>query len=198
MSKVFVTSDTHFGHHNIIRFCSRPYGGVTEMDEDLIKRWNSRVGHADTVYFLGDFAFASQSRIIEVLGLLNFMQMFIVPGNHDEKLRSMWAHPVEPVWETHGVHFITMLDEVQEIRHEGRTFVLCHYPMEEWNGKFRGAIHLHGHCHSQHSNGGKSKSKLNRVEGRYDIGVDMYGGPVELTGDLSHLDNPKGWQDETR
>jgi calcineurin-like phosphoesterase family protein len=194
MSKVFVVSDTHYGHHNIIRFCSRPFKNAPEMDAALIERWNQRVSNADTVYFLGDFAFAPQSRIIEVLGLLNFKEMFIVPGNHDEKLRSMWAHPIEPVWESHGVHGIKMLDEVHELRHEGRRYVMCHYPMEEWNGKFHDSIHLHGHCHSQHSNGGKGKSKLSKLEGRYDIGVDMFGGPVELTGDLRYLDDPRGWE----
>jgi hypothetical protein len=31
-------------------------------------------------------------------------------------------------------------------------------------------------------------------KGRYDVGVDAYGGPVELTGDLRYLNAPKGWE----
>lgn len=191
--KIFVSSDIHFGHNNIIRYCSRPFENSNEMDNALIERWNARVSNDDTVYFLGDFAFASQRRIIEVLGLLNFKHLFIVPGNHDEKILDMWHHPVEPVWESSGVKNVTVLDDIAELKHDGKKFVLCHYPMAEWNGAFKGVIHLHGHVHTQHANGA-GKVNVPKVKNRYDVGVDMYGGPVELTGDLRYLNNPKGWK----
>ena len=43
-SRVFFTSDTHFNHTNIIRYCDRPFKSTDEMNEKLIGNWNSAVG----------------------------------------------------------------------------------------------------------------------------------------------------------
>jgi calcineurin-like phosphoesterase family protein len=115
-----------------------------------------------------------------------------VPGNHDEKIMDMWHHPIEPVWESRGVSDIKILPDLFELSHEGKRFAMSHYPMADWNGKFKGSIHLHGHVHTQYANG-KAKSHIPKVKGRYDVGVDMFGGPVQLTGDLRYLNNPRGW-----
>lgn len=53
---IWFTSDTHFGHANIIKYCNRPYKDTEEMNADLIKRWNSTVGKDDLVWHLGDFS----------------------------------------------------------------------------------------------------------------------------------------------
>ena len=54
-SRVFFTSDTHFNHTNIIRFCNRPFKDVTHMNETIIANWNSVVGPDDIIFHLGDF-----------------------------------------------------------------------------------------------------------------------------------------------
>ena len=40
---VYFTSDLHFGHKAIINYDSRPFFSVSEMNAELIKRWNNKV-----------------------------------------------------------------------------------------------------------------------------------------------------------
>ena len=51
------TSDYHFSHFNIIRYCNRPFETAEEMNETIIRKHNERVQPEDTVFFLGDFIF---------------------------------------------------------------------------------------------------------------------------------------------
>jgi len=81
------TSDYHFSHANIIKYCDRPFESVEEMNETIIKRHNERVKPEDTVFFLGDFIFkggneggVEKYRIFEKR--LNGKYIFI-KGNHD-------------------------------------------------------------------------------------------------------------------
>ena len=53
--KYFFTSDTHFGHSNIIKFCNRPFKNAEEMDRVLIENWNNKVPEDGLVFHLGDF-----------------------------------------------------------------------------------------------------------------------------------------------
>jgi calcineurin-like phosphoesterase family protein len=59
--KYFVTSDHHFNHANIIRYCGRPFKTVAHMNERMIKNWNERVKAEDTVFHLGDFQFRNSA-----------------------------------------------------------------------------------------------------------------------------------------
>lgn len=86
--KVFVTSDTHFSHFNIIRYCNRPFLTIDEMNAAIIKKWNETVEKDDIVIFCGDFCFAKKSIAAEATAhfaaALNGHKI-IVKGNHDYK-----------------------------------------------------------------------------------------------------------------
>ncbi len=83
-SGVFFTSDTHFGHENIIKYCKRPFENAVEMDDTLIKNWNSVVGPNDTVFHLGDFAWGDPHVWNNTLNKLNG-HIHLILGNHDMK-----------------------------------------------------------------------------------------------------------------
>ena len=77
----FATSDHHFYHNNVIRYCARPFATVEEMNEKMIAAWNNRVPHDALVYYLGDFSMAFRS--VEVFTKrLNGIKI-LIPGNHD-------------------------------------------------------------------------------------------------------------------
>lgn len=82
MSTVFVVSDTHFGHSNIIKYCKRPFASAQEMDEYMIEKWNAVVGDDDKVFHLGDFAFGDQAYTKNILSQLNG-HITLIKGNHD-------------------------------------------------------------------------------------------------------------------
>ena len=86
--KVFVISDTHFYHKNIIRYCNRPFESIEEMNAALIKNWNDTVNYDDIVIFCGDFCFCRTAEKKEVTTAITEQlngHKVIVKGNHDFK-----------------------------------------------------------------------------------------------------------------
>lgn len=148
------TSDTHFGHANIIRYCNRPFDSVEHMDRVLIENWNRVVGSGDTVYHLGDFTLGNATRAREYLGQLNGeIRMLRNPWHHDrgwlwdlrndnsdpQTATGYYTIPEEPI----------VVLEPKETKYP-KHIVLCHYPLAAWDRKHYGAWHLHGHSHGKH------------------------------------------------
>jgi calcineurin-like phosphoesterase family protein len=153
--QTWFTADMHFGHANIIRLCNRPFSDVNEMNEMLVANFNALVRPNDKVFFLGDIAF--KDRADKYLPRLNGYKV-LIEGNHDVKYNQ------------------SLFDEICQIREEnintrGRAyrFVMCHYPMLEWPGYYKGAIHLHGHQHNKPEYNERMRSEKLL---RYDVGVD--------------------------
>lgn len=82
MSKTYFIADLHFGESAICRYENRPFENVSQIDAELIARWNSVVTPVDTVYVLGDFGAAGYEA--EILRQLNGRK-YLIKGNHDTK-----------------------------------------------------------------------------------------------------------------
>ena len=163
-SNIFFTSDTHFHHDNIIRFCNRPFNDVYHMDEELIKRWNEKVGPDDIIYHLGDFAWGGSEVWNGILKRLNG-HIHLIVGNHDEKnLRQGYMQHFESI------------SYQQHIYIEGKSIYLNHYPFLAFGGAYRGkesTWQLFGHVHSKSGSTGLDIARLQHLfPTQYDVGVD--------------------------
>ena len=139
--KIFFTSDLHFGHENVIRFDNRPFNTVEEMDEEMIKRWNAKVGKGDIVYVLGDFIWrAATNEAVSIIRRLNG-QIILVKGNHDRFLHNAAAKKALAGIKDYDDICVTLEDGTT------RRCILSHYFIPFYNGHRYQAIHLHGHSH---------------------------------------------------
>lgn len=117
----FLTSDSHFFHNNIIKYCNRPFDTVEEMNEGLIEAWNNVVREGDTVYHLGDLSFAGYNRTKSVLKRLNGNIIFHI-GNHDRRKVIHELYKEGLLYHYHEVGSYLKRDKQQ--------MWLTHYPME--------------------------------------------------------------------
>lgn len=164
--KVFFTSDLHFCHQNILKFCNRPWKTTEEMDKALIENWNSVVGKDDIVFDLGDFAFAPNWRWKEILSQLNGKH-YLILGNHDI---TRW--PGDSIMGMFAGVFQQLILKI-----DGRVVYLNHYPYLCFGGAWRNpqnaAWQLFGHIHSGPKCTGKDCDRLNNIfPYQYEVGVD--------------------------
>lgn len=152
MPNIFFTSDTHFYHKNIIKYCDRPFKDVDEMNFEMIKRWNAKVQPHDTVYHLGDVTFAGSDKNLILHELNGFKKL--IPGNHDN-VREM-------------AKYFDIEDRLFNLSLGPHKIVLCHYPIESWENAFHGWYHFHGHTH------GHTKEFNSKKDHRVDVGVDVH------------------------
>ena len=165
-SKIFLTSDTHFGHSNIIKFCDRPFNNVEEMDYKLIEAWNKKVPQDGLVFHLGDFAWGGYEFWKKIREQLNG-DIILIKGNHDIRNISSTA-------EQELFQYVTwqMLIEI-----EGRKVILNHFPFLCYAGVYREpkklVYSLYGHVHSGPGKKGEDIPRLvHTYPTQYDVGVD--------------------------
>lgn len=140
----FVTSDLHFFHKNIVKYCPETrsrFSSIEEMNEFLISEWNANVTDKDTVYILGDVSMGNALHTTEVIRRLSGTKI-LVQGNHDLHLLKSPA-------------FCNQFESIHQILYRkfyGTRVVMCHFPMLVWDQSARGSVMLHGHLHNESSN----------------------------------------------
>lgn len=190
--KIFFSSDQHYWHANVIRYCARPHKDPQEMNEDMVLKWNSVVGPHDIVYNLGDFSLAF--RAVEYYPHRLMGTKILVPGNHDfchsyhKKSRTAdnQAKWIEK-YKEHGFH---VLPEQAVVNFPGLGEVnMCHHPYAgpyelenggdkyaKWRPVDDGKILLCGHVHEKWKTRRSPKGTL-----MINVGVDVHGfTPVSL------------------
>lgn len=175
---IWFTSDTHFGHKNIITYCNRPFDSVDEMNEVMVDRWNDTVSPDDQVFHLGDVAMGKIDQSIHHVSRLNGYK-YLIPGNHDR----CWAGNRKRKAKDYDLYTDVGFQLLSE--HEwlaigksseslGRMVGLNHMPYEgdshdadrftDWRPPDRGGWLIHGHVHD--------KWKVN--DRQLNVGVDVW------------------------
>ncbi len=147
---IWVISDTHFGHENILTFKNkdgsrmRDFSSVDEMNQVMVDRWNETVKPGDKVYHLGDVFFGSKEKFKSLWPKLNGSKRLIV-GNHDD------------------IKFLSSGGMFQKVQ-LWRVFtefglILTHVPVHQSGlTRDRGVLlNVHGHIHSNPSPDGPYK-----------------------------------------
>lgn len=141
MANLWFTSDTHFGHANILKFVTadgkpvRPgFDSVDHMNEVMVARWNELVKPGDKVYHLGDVGFGNTDKLDVLLSRLNGRKRLIL-GNHDD-------------WYKHNLHkHFERLYTMRFFKKEG-DFVVTHMPLHETSIS-KVTFNVHGHIHEK-------------------------------------------------
>lgn len=191
MSEVFFTSDSHFGHGNIIKYCQRPF--LSALDKQEL----SRIG----AWHDGDWKNANSSQwrmsqeAIDMMDEAMLREINSMVSEND----TLWhlgdfamgkkgdnnyarcryyrdrikCRNINLIWGNHDDRKIRdLFNEAYDLKSVtigSQRFVLCHYAMAVFEGSHRGNFHLYGHSHSQ------AESWLDRYQPNrrsMDVGVD--------------------------
>ena len=81
-ARVWLTSDLHFGHSNIITYAARHHRDVAQMNADLLAMLRKHVRKEDLLVIAGDLMFGEDPAVLEGLAELSD-SLILVAGNHD-------------------------------------------------------------------------------------------------------------------
>lgn len=136
MSNVFLASDYHFSHKNILTFKKpdgsplREFNDVNHMNEYMVMQHNRVVGPKDKIYMLGDIGLSKSASGFEILSRMNG-EKILIKGNHDVASLDTYAKYFKDIRGSHG------LDGM----------ILTHIPVHP-DSLYRWPVNVHGHLHA--------------------------------------------------
>jgi calcineurin-like phosphoesterase family protein len=155
--QIFFTSDTHFDDTYAIKYFSRPFKSVDEMNDVMVEKWNSVVAENDIVYHLGDFTLDDIHHFTKWVNQLNG-NIKILPGSHDD----LWLKDFVDSQKVEVIPPLVSLEFPEIMAGKSQVIVLCHYSMQVWDRSNQGSWHLFGHSHG----------KLKGIGLSFDVGMD--------------------------
>ena len=164
LQNIWLVSDTHINHANIIKYCDRPFSDVNVMNEEIVAAWNKAVQDDDIIVHTGDFTIARRPsqlglKTLELIASLKGRKV-LVYGNHDSK--HFQQHLKSLGW--------CVMPEIL-----GDGFRIIHSPYKPRTRELYddNLVTIHGHSHGSLG--------LNTAQ-RIDVGIDVFKyRPVNLT-----------------
>lgn len=183
---IYLTSDMHFGHRNVIRFCERPFADEKEMTRSLIKNWNDVVKPNDFIFSLGDFSWwTGRHECKKLVEQLNGRK-YLIPGNHCKE--GMYELVDDPDFhECSDIVVLYVRGQEGDLRFKDAKvyeIVLCHYPLGCWShSDYTNCYQFFGHIHSRAGMPLTEFGNLINIKAgkQMDVGTDRWGyAPVDL------------------
>lgn len=135
--EIFLTSDQHWFHANIIKYCKRPFPNVKQMNIGMTLKWNEVVSDGDIVIHLGDFALTKKSsHMLSTLRDQLNGTIIIIKGSHDASKKKLAE-----------AGFIVGSNPM----YIGK-YILSHVPLADSQIP-KGMINIHGHIHEKATRG---------------------------------------------
>lgn len=152
-------ADLHLGHAGILPATpgSRPFETVEDMDRAILAAFKDRVGKADLVYIVGDFALSKDAEYVAHCFHSIPGRKVLLLGNHDLDRKGRIAKTISDLpWDVPPVH-------AMEVHDGGNRLWLSHYGHRTWPASHYGSFHLYGHSHGSLPPLGRSR----------DVGIDL-------------------------
>ena len=171
MGRIFLTSDSHYGHDREFVWKVRGYDSVTAMNLAQVQKWNETIEDDDDVYALGDLMLGDPSNIEFIKQLKG--RIHIVLGNHDTTKREEMYRSLPNVVEVAEVGI--------RLKYKKHHFIMTHYPMMTGNLEKESlkqmTLNLYGHTH-------QTSNFYNDMPFMYHVGADSHNGYPVLLDDI--------------
>ena len=189
---LYVTSDWHIGHANIIRLCDRPFRDVLHMYETIRDNMLEVLTPDDTLLNLGDVVMGDREKHLAWVAAMALpCKHVLMPGNHDEpwignpndKRRAKYTPMYEEVFDgVYQLPILSITDDTKPKNDIGMHPVLAwanHFPYEgdshdtprynDFRYPDEGTPIVHGHTHSHEKISRTAKGTL-----QIHVGVDAW------------------------